>query len=89
MISHFQPHGSAACRVPCVLESAQDCFENASHAALRKLTCEFARGVLILRGKVPSYYEKQLAQEAVRKIDGVRQIVNEIEVLAAADWPEH
>jgi osmotically-inducible protein OsmY len=49
-------------------------------AASRQVFCENHEGVLVLRGRVSSFYEKQLAQEAVRKLDGVDQIVNQIEV---------
>ncbi|NUQ63337.1 MAG: BON domain-containing protein [Pirellulales bacterium] len=60
-------------------------MQNASYAALRNVTCEYTHGVLTLHGKVPSYYQKQLAQETVRRIDGIRQIINEIEVLAPGE----
>jgi hypothetical protein len=36
--------------------------------------------VLVLRGRAPSYFLKQIAQSAVVGIDGVRRIVNRIEV---------
>lgn len=88
MISHFHPNRSTVHRVPGVLKSARDCLSNTSHAALRELTCEYAHGVLTLHGKVRSYYEKQLAQEAVRRVDGIRQIINKVEVFPSADWPE-
>ena len=38
-------------------------------------------GRLFLRGQVPSFFYKQLAQEAVQSIAGVGQILNEIEVV--------
>jgi osmotically-inducible protein OsmY len=47
----------------------------------RQVFCENHDGVLLLRGRVSSFYEKQLAQEAVRKLEGVDQIVNQIEVV--------
>ena len=49
--------------------------------------CEYAGGVLVLRGCSRSYYDKQTAQEAVRHIDGVVQVVNEIEVVAESNQP--
>jgi osmotically-inducible protein OsmY len=51
------------------------------HLAVQRIWCDFDAGRLILRGQVPSYYFKQLAQEAVANLDGVEQVVNEIEVL--------
>ena len=51
------------------------------HLRMQRLWCEFDRGRLFLRGQVPSFYFKQLAQEAVVGMEGVRQVVNEIEVV--------
>ncbi|MCA9068871.1 MAG: BON domain-containing protein [Planctomycetaceae bacterium] len=49
----------------------------------QNLTCEFREGLLLLRGRVSSYYHKQVAQEAVRRLDAVDQIINQIEVVPA------
>jgi len=38
-------------------------------------------GVLILRGQLPSYYHKQIAQELLMQIAGVTRIENLIEVI--------
>jgi osmotically-inducible protein OsmY len=46
----------------------------------RRVSCDCRHGVLLLQGRLPSYYQKQLAQEAVKRIDGVWEIINEIEV---------
>lgn len=51
------------------------------HLATQQVWCEFDQGRLLLRGQVSSFYFKQLAQEAVTGIEGVRQVVNEIEVV--------
>ncbi|MCC6127061.1 MAG: BON domain-containing protein [Pirellulales bacterium] len=51
------------------------------HLAAQRIWCEFDGARLVLRGQVPSYYCKQLAQEAVADLEGVERIVNEIEVL--------
>jgi osmotically-inducible protein OsmY len=39
-----------------------------------------AEGALILHGRVSTFFEKQQAQEAIRGIEGVRRIVNEVTV---------
>jgi hypothetical protein len=49
---------------------------------LRSVECSFRDGRMILRGEVPSYYHKQLAQESIRNAPHVTQIVNDIEVLS-------
>ncbi len=46
----------------------------------RDLSCECADGVIRLVGRLPSFYEKQIAQEVVRRLEGVSDIINDIEV---------
>ena len=41
------------------------------------LSCDCRRGMLFLRGHLPTFYQKQLAQEAVAKLEGVLQVINE------------
>jgi osmotically-inducible protein OsmY len=48
---------------------------------VQRIWCEIDDGRLFLRGQVPSFFYKQLAQEAVQSIAGVGQILNEIEVV--------
>jgi hypothetical protein len=45
------------------------------------VTCELNDGMLILHGRVSTYFQKQLAQEAVINLDGVTQVMNQIEVV--------
>jgi hypothetical protein len=42
---------------------------------------EFDQGTMILKGRLPSFYLKQLLQEALRDIDGVETIDNRVEVV--------
>lgn len=46
----------------------------------RNLYFEANQGRVRLRGVVRSYFQKQMAQEAVRRVDGVSEILNDIEV---------
>ncbi len=62
-----------------LVEAAIECMKK---LAIPDILCEYESGILFLRGQVPSYYHKQLVQEAVVKIKGVAQIVNEIEVVS-------
>lgn len=39
-------------------------------------------GVLTVRGRVPSFYLKQLLQHALRDLEGVRSIDNQVDVVA-------
>jgi osmotically-inducible protein OsmY len=46
----------------------------------RQVRVEAADGRVVLKGSVRSFFEKQMAQEAVRRIDGVQKIDNLLEV---------
>lgn len=55
-------------------------IENSPHVAAAQLTYETHHGHVVLKGTVGSYFQKQMAQEALRHIDGLDQIDNELEV---------
>jgi osmotically-inducible protein OsmY len=48
----------------------------------KNLRFEVHEDGIVLRGVVGSYYQKQLAQESLKSISGVRHIHNEIEVVS-------
>lgn len=50
------------------------------YPSIRNIFCMYDEGILVLLGRVPSFFQKQLAQIAVANIEGVRQIVNRVEV---------
>ena len=52
----------------------------ADHHALRQIECEYADGVVVLRGCVPSYYLKQIAQAVLLSNPIAERIVNRLEV---------
>ncbi len=63
-----------------IVKMARDRLQRSDYRGLGTISCHFEQGVLFLRGQLPCYYHKQLAQEAVRGLIGVSRIVNEIEV---------
>lgn len=67
-----------------VERAAQSRFDSAIYRALRGIKCRFERGKLLLSGRVPSFYHKQLAQETVRNLPGVDEIVNDVMVRGTA-----
>jgi osmotically-inducible protein OsmY len=60
---------------------AESRLRNSPYAALRTVSCEFHEGVLVLRGRLPTYYLKQIAQASVVDLDGVAGVANQIEVV--------
>lgn len=65
-------HGIAA--------AATVCLHNSPYTTLRRVSCECRLGVLFLTGRLSSFHQKQIAQEAVARVRGVTQVVNQIEV---------
>jgi len=50
----------------------------------RNVECCFEDGVLHLRGRVPTFYMKQVLQTLLRGIDEVEQIDNRVEVVSSS-----
>ena len=50
------------------------------HLNRRDLRLESNGGQVVLKGNVRSYYQKQMAQEAIKRIDGVVRIDNQLNV---------
>ena len=61
-------------------------IRNAPYQALRRIDCHFYNGVMTLRGRVPSYYMKQYAQEMVGELASVQHVNNELEVVPPPQW---
>jgi osmotically-inducible protein OsmY len=51
--------------------------------ALRNVLVEASDGVVTLRGQVRSFYEKQLCHNCCRRVAGVRQLVDDVDVISA------
>ena len=62
-------------------DEAKERIRSQPHLAFHRIWCEYDGGRLFLRGQVPNFYHKQLAQEAIVGMDGVDQVINDIEVI--------
>ena len=51
---------------------------------LRSLQVEARNGTVVLRGRVQTFYEKQLCQSCCRRVAGVVQFVDHVDVARAA-----
>ena len=71
--------GAPTCRSR-VSEAANELLRASPYQPLRVIVCLCSHGVLVLKGRLPSFYHKQLAQETVAQVRGVTQVINEIEV---------
>ena len=65
-----------------ILGEARQRLHARGYEELRSITCEYHEGMIILRGRLSSFYLKQLAQEAIRTQPGVTIIVNTTNVAA-------
>ena len=60
--------------------AATECLRASPYKVFAGVWCDCKHGVLFLRGRLSSFHHKQFAQEAVARVGGVTQVVNEIEV---------
>jgi len=68
-------------RAPHALaDRVQKAIVHSPYIARAAMQCETSGGRVTLRGRVGSYFQKQMAQEAVLRIDGVTEIENLLEV---------
>jgi osmotically-inducible protein OsmY len=71
----------AAHAPPGLASQARAVLQKSKIYTLRKLQVEQTDGAIILRGRVESFYHKQLAQELIRTaIDGV-EVINALQVV--------
>ena len=50
------------------------------HLNHRKMHIKTKQGQVVIQGTVNSYFEKQMAQEVLRNIEGVHSVQNELQV---------
>jgi osmotically-inducible protein OsmY len=62
-------------------------LRHSGYSALWDVSCEADGATVHLRGRLRSHYLKQMAQAIVAEVEGVRRVVNLIEVAAPARGP--
>ena len=80
----FLTHGADAmltvADAPTIAEVAMGRLRDSPYKVMRRVSCECKQGVLFLRGRLFSVYEKQVALATVTGVNGVTEVVNEIEI---------
>jgi hypothetical protein len=61
-------------------DAALEVLRSSAYPALRRLRCDVAGSVVRLHGVLPSYYLKQMAQATLQRLDGIRNVINLVEV---------
>jgi hypothetical protein len=60
-------------------------LRSSRYSALKHVSCDYRGGVLVLRGRLPTYYLKQVAQEVVaHQFDKAERLENRIQVVRPA-----
>jgi osmotically-inducible protein OsmY len=63
-----------------LFERIHEALVSNPHVPAPQVRVEAADGCVVLKGNVRSFFQKQMAQEAIRRIDGVQRIDNVLEV---------
>ncbi len=66
---------------PPIQDIIQSRLRSSPYPSVKRLKSSVKNGRVVLRGRVRSFYEKQIAQEAVAHLDGVEQVVNRVKVV--------
>jgi osmotically-inducible protein OsmY len=70
-----------------IAEIAQAALRRSAYCELRDVSCDYSGGILTLRGRVPTYHLKQIAQASVADVPGVVEVHNRVEVASAGVPP--
>jgi len=65
---------------PSLIDRVNVAIHTSPYLTGRKLLSQTDGGRVVLQGKVNTYFQKQMAQEIVRRVEGVEQIENCLEV---------
>jgi len=71
---------STATLTPQLFQRIRDALSTNPHVPSHKVRVEAADGRVVLKGQVSTFFQKQMAQEAIRRVDGVELIDNLLEV---------
>ncbi len=63
-----------------LLDSVRGALSNSHYLSPRQVQIETCGSNVRLEGTVGSFYQKQMAQELVRRVDGVETVENQLQV---------
>ena len=69
------------------VSAVQTQFRTSAYWSIRQLVCEIDRERIVLRGTVPTYYLKQVAQTLALKAIGTERLHSDIEVQSEEEAP--
>ena len=62
-------------------DQAKRTLQHNPYLTRNPVQCEAREGHVVIRGEVRSFFQKQMATEALRKLSGIEQIDNQLEVV--------
>ncbi len=65
-----------------LLQRVDSAIRGNPHLAGNRVFCQEDAGTVVLHGRVGSFFQKQMAQETLKRLAGVEKVINELEV----DW---
>lgn len=65
-----------------ILELACQALRTSGYTQLRQVQVSLEQGRVTLKGELPTYYLKQVAQSVIQDVAGVREIDNDVRVLS-------
>jgi len=68
-----------------VLAAVRAQLQESPYPGIRRIACEFREGVLTLRGRLPSFYQKQVVQTLAGRVQGIREIQNRVDVVTSPE----
>ena len=65
-----------------LLQRVDSAIKTSPHLSGHQVYCQEESGIVVLHGRVDSFFQKQMAQETLKRLSGVEKVINELEV----DW---
>ena len=65
-----------------ILQAAETRLRQSLNSGAGTIECSFRDGSVVLKGHLPNWHQKQLAQEAVMNVVGVESLTNDIRVIS-------
>lgn len=64
----------------CLIKRVEDVLLASPHIPRHRVQIENRAGHIVVRGAVDSFYQKQMTQETILRVEGVERLENQLEV---------
>ena len=68
-----------------LLQRVKHCLDQRGYASLRTLEVSVERGMVVVQGRVETFYLRQIAIECIKRMSSLAQVVDRIKVVAVPD----